>query len=606
MVELTDMQKAILAAHGHLLVTGGPGSGKTSIAILKAAAIAEAELRRAQSILFLSFARATVARIVEAMDEGKALSREAKRCIDVDTYHAFFWRILKTHGYLVGLPRRVEIVTSPNEAIRLSAIRREYGPENGLPEALKREKRERETLERIRLATEEGCLCFGLFAHYVGRLLHESSKVLRLVGDAFPFIILDEFQDTNADQWRVVKALGFAGTLIALADPEQRIFEFAGAEAERPQQYRDTFHPAEFDLKSDNHRSKGTEIAVFGNDILTGKFTKRQYNGIYFGGFEANSNQAFACVHGHALQARARLINSGKRNWTLAMLVPTKKLTRLVSDTFRSPLNGTPAITHSAAIDMDGAILAAEFLAFLLQQIPGAAGHKRAVELISAFFRGRDGEALTKGNAKEADDISNAYERCAVRLAAGQPLPAKSIFHAIRATVDFASAVALTGDPHRDWLAVWRILQDSSSPRLRQIAEDLRNVRLLDRGTQLRQSLSADWRANGAYPNALAITRQAFVHEHFASTGRPERGVIVMNMHKAKGKQFDEVVVFEGWPIFQRKKIVANLDRIVRNNQRTADMGQARQNLRVSVTRAKSRTTILTPRQDQCVLLVRE
>ena len=605
MFELTNMQKAILAATGHLLVTGGPGSGKTTVAILKAASIAEAELRPAQSILFLSFARATVARITEAIEEEKALSRDAKRRIDVDTYHAFFWRILKTHGYLIGLPRRLEIVTPPNEAIALSAIRREYEPENKLTEALKREKREREAAERTRLA-QEGRVSFGLFAHYVGRLLNASTKVRRLMVDAFPFVILDEFQDTTPDQWHVVKALGVGGTLIALADPEQRIFEFAGAEAKRLQQYRDTFHPAEFGLKADNHRSKGTEIALFGNDILTGKFTRQEYAGIHFGGFESNPNQAFAFIHGCTLQARARLIKSGKRDWTLAVLVPTKKLTRLVSDTFRSPLNGMPPIAHSAAIDMEGAILAAEFLAFLLQQVSGAEGHKRAVELMSAFFRGRDGEALTKGNAKEADDISNAHDRCAVKLIAGQRLPTNSIFHAIRETIDAALAAALTGDPYTDWLALWRVLQKSACPRLRKIAEELRNVRLLDRGTQLRQALAADWRANGAYPNALSITREAFVHEHFATAGRPERGVTVMNMHKAKGKQFDEVIIFEGWPRFQGRKIVANLDRIVRNNQRSADMGQARQNFRVSVTRAKSRTTILTPRGDRCVLLVRE
>jgi DNA helicase-2/ATP-dependent DNA helicase PcrA len=603
-IELTDVQSAILLQTGHLLIRGGPGSGKTTIAILKAAEMTKSDLRPAQSILFLSFARATVGRILEAMNEEKALSSAVRQRIDVDTYHAFFWRILRTHGYLLGLPRRLEIMTPPNEAIALSAIRRDYPSASKQTDAQKQEKKEREEAERKRLAEEDGRVCFSLFARYVGKLLHSSNKVRRLIIEAFPVIILDEFQDTTADQWHVVKALGTGGTLIALADPEQRIFEFAGAEAKRLQQYRDTFHPTEFDLKTDNHRSKGTDIAILGNDILTGQFTKNNYAGVNLVVFEANPNQAFSALHSQALQARKRLIDSGRKRWTLAVLVPTKKFTRLVSDAFREPIGGMPPIAHSAAVDMEGIVLAAEFLAFLLQQESGIEGQKRAVELICAFYRGRDGENQTKGNAKEADNIANAHERCVAREAAGQAPPAKSIYHAIRAALEIAHKISLTGDPDSDWLAVRRALQESACPRLKEIASELRNVRLVDRGTQLRQALATDWRENGAYPNALELTRQAFVREHFASAARPEQGVIVTNMHKAKGKQFDEVIIFEGWPRYQGRKIVANVDRIVRNNERTGDMTQARQNFRVSVTRARQRTTILTPKADPCVLLI--
>jgi DNA helicase-2/ATP-dependent DNA helicase PcrA len=601
-VDLTKAQKDVLEAEGHLLISGGPGSGKTTIAILKAARLSTT-LRPAQSILFLSFARATVARIVEAIDEEREISKEEKSRIDVDTYHAFFWRILKTHGYLVGLPRRLLLVTPPNEAIALSAIRRKYKADSKLSETERAEKRLLEDNERIRLAEHEGRICFGVFAQYTSKLLRASNKVRALVTSAFPTIILDEFQDTTSDQWRVVKALSAGSTLIALADPEQRIFEFAGAEAKRLQQFKDTLNPTVFDLKSDNHRSKGTDITIFGNDILRGQFSQDSYSGIYFHLFEPNENQALASLNGRTLQARARRLKAGTKHWTVAILVPTKRMTRQVSDAFRASLGSMPAIPHTAAVDMEGPILAAEVIAYLLQQVQGSDGVKSSVDLVCAFYRGRNGDEPGKGNLKEADAILRAFAKCADKEAAGLPQPVKSIFHATLDAIHATRQIKLTGDPDTDWVAVRTTLEESACPRLQEIAGEVRNIRLLERGSVLRQNLSQDWRTNGRYRHALAITQQAFVQEHFARAGRPERGVVVMNMHKAKGKQFDEVIIFEGWPRYAGRKIVANLDRIVRNNVVTPDMSQARQNFRVSVTRARIRTTILTPKGDPCVLL---
>jgi superfamily I DNA/RNA helicase len=54
------------------------------------------------------------------------------------------------------------------------------------------------------------------------------------------------------------------------------------------------------------------------------------------------------------------------------------------------------------------------------------------------------------------------------------------------------------------------------------------------------------WRNYGAYRGARAMLSAAIVEDQFAATTRPHRGATVMTIHRAKGKEFDEVIVFEG------------------------------------------------------------
>lgn len=604
--ELTDKQQEVLAADGHLLVQGGPGSGKTTVAILKARKIVHECLKNGQRVLFLSFARATVSRVLEAIDDEDEITPEIKRQIEVDTYHAFFWRLIKTHGYLLGMPRRLGILTPPNEAVALSEIRNEYKSDDKLSQEEWEEKKQREYEERRRLAVEEGLICFDLFAEMAGELLHGSNKIRHLISNAYPVIILDEFQDTAPDQWRVIQALGRDSQLLALADPEQRIFDFIGADPERLQHFEDDFASSNFDLSDENHRSKGTDLTHFGNDVLKGKFTKERYDGVYIELFEANQNQAITKLVTETLQARKRLIEEGPKDWSLAVLVPTKRMTRVVSDAFRAPPATLPKIVHHAAVDMEAAILAAEIIAYILQSHGGRGDVAAFINLICSYFRGKGGETPSKTSLEEAARIHAAYKKTIERRTEGKDALKNSIFLPIEAAYEASQGLVLTGDPDSDWTTVRKHLDAAGCKRLNEIATEVRNIRLLDRGTQLREALSQNWRDKGRYSDALEIVRQAFVQEHFSTNTKPESGVVIMNMHKAKGKQFDEVIIFESPPRIVRRKIVANPDRIVRGNTRDNVDDQTRQNFRVSITRAKLRTTILTPRVDPCVMLMPE
>jgi DNA helicase II / ATP-dependent DNA helicase PcrA len=288
------------------------------------------------------------------------------------------------------------------------------------------------------------------------------------------------------------------------------------------------------------------------------------------------------------------------------LLVKKKKFTVILPVFFGEPLANMTEIHHTAVLEMEAITIGAQIVAFLMQPNTDGTHFERFLTLMCDYFRGRGGDTVTKGDLQTTGSIKNAYAEWMARQKAGKAIRQNSVL--VNITQVYGAAMTLTrcGDPGKDWLAIRRVLTEGACPRLREVALDVRNVRLLERGSQLRQGLSQDWRDNGAYKNALEIVGQAFLQEHFSTNARPETGVIVMNMHKAKGKAFDEVIIFEGWPSVAQGQVVANLDRIVQSNLHERITDESRQNFRVSITRARRRTTILTPQNDPCVLLQRQ
>ncbi len=64
-----------------------------------------------------------------------------------------------------------------------------------------------------------------------------------------------------------------------------------------------------------------------------------------------------------------------------------------------------------------------------------------------------------------------------------------------------------------------------------------------------------------------------------------------MTIHKSKGKEFNEVIIYEG--VYDGKYLYKNAE----------DDYQSRMNLRVGATRAKEHVLILTPKSDPCSIL---
>jgi DNA helicase-2/ATP-dependent DNA helicase PcrA len=117
--------------------------------------------------------------------------------------------------------------------------------------------------------------------------------------------------------------------------------------------------------------------------------------------------------------ARTRLVKSGRKGWSLAILVPTKKMTRLVSDALRVPPAHMQEIPHEAAVELEGAILAAEVIALLMQ--PGGVGHfEQLIALLCNYFHGKGEDTPAKGDLAAADSIHRACDEWAARQGAGR------------------------------------------------------------------------------------------------------------------------------------------------------------------------------------------
>ncbi|HDQ4502278.1 TPA: UvrD-helicase domain-containing protein [Pseudomonas aeruginosa] len=136
-------------------------------------------------------------------------------------------------------------------------------------------------VERERLFAEEGQICFDLFAPKSSELLGRCQMLRELVADTHPVVIVDEAQDTGDAAWSCIEKLAGLCQIICLADLDQQIFDhLEGVGPERIEHIKDALDPVFVDLGSDNNRSPGTEIAVFGNDILEKTPRRAPYAGV--------------------------------------------------------------------------------------------------------------------------------------------------------------------------------------------------------------------------------------------------------------------------------------------------------------------------------------
>lgn len=558
-LELCEKRKAILAQDGHLLVLGGPGSGKTTIALLKAQ-LRFQHLLPAQEVLFLSFSRAAIRQVVMRCQE--ILTAAQRRSVAVKTYHAFCMELLESYGRLLH-GETVRFLYPGEERLRKSEF-------DGDWEA-----------ERQRLYKDESLVCFDLFASGVADLLERCTAVRRLIADKFPMVIVDEFQDTDNDQWRIVQALAGVADIFCLADPEQRIFDYrADVDPRRLEILRERVRLSEFDLASDNHRSPNAGILQFADAVLKNRSPLPETPDVRqvtyrFGGFAV-------VVHAAVVWTFASLRKTGVLDPCVAVLCRSNTLvadiSAILAEPHRFKTQPLRPVEHDVVWDAELSAAAATVVASILEwpSAPVAVGVARTLRAIAAFYKLKNAEEPTK----TAADNARKFEEGALAVASSG---APRIKAAKALVAVYGAGVVQVGNPVADWREARRVLHDIEA--LNELFREVRLVRLFRATDALASGLAARWLESGSYAGASGLVKRILDQERLVTADRDPQGCVLMNMHKAKGKEFDGVVLVEGE--FKSSFF----------DERYEDppYGRSRRLLRVALTRARTLATVVRP-----------
>ncbi|MEU3034699.1 ATP-dependent helicase [Streptomyces griseoaurantiacus] len=563
-MELDDTRRAILASTGHVLIEGGPGCGKTTIALLKALD-ALGGLEAAQRVLFLSFSRAAVRQITDRM--GGLFSASARARLEVRTFHAFFLELVRSHGRLLT-GRPAAFITPDRER----ELRADFGGD-----------KDAWSVECRRMAAEEGRYVFDLLADTAATLLEDSSAVRGLYSSIYPLVIVDEFQDTNIDQWRAVRALSQASTVICLADPDQRIFgHLPGVDEERIAHAVAHLQPACFDLSKDNHRSPEGGLLGYANAVLH-KTPLAVPDGVRTLTYVQRWGALPVEIRTHqaVIALREHLRGELGREPTLAVLATTNGLVGRISEkisvenvTARGVL---PPVEHDLHWDPELAAAAGFVVASLLEwpALPREEALAKTLRAVADFYRTKFARGTAGARAK-----IQTIERAITALAEGKPARAKTA-HALLAAYD--AGLKLTGQPITDWQEARAYLRGSAE--LEEVSKQVRMLRLLNATDTLALALTHAWDGSDAYADAAAAVRRALASDQLTLPEQNTAAVSLMSMHRSKGKEFDGVVIAEGAHHSRLLDTAWDEERIQAN----------RRLLRVAITRARHMVVFVRP-----------
>jgi DNA helicase II / ATP-dependent DNA helicase PcrA len=368
-------RRAVVHAGGPALVVAGAGSGKTRTVVHRIAYLMREHDVRPYQVLAVTFTNKAAGELRERVEE---LIGPPARELWVATFHSACLRVLRTYGDRVGLVRGFGIYDDGDQIDLLKDVLRSVrGLEDGNPRAL------RTVIDRAKsnLWSPEGFeeaataawgrevaglpieLAAEVYARYQARLRQANAvdfndilgrtvdlfeghpDVLERVQERALYVHVDEYQDTNAAQYRLTRLLASRHrNLVAVGDPDQSIYAFRGADLRNILDFQRDYEDAAVYRLETNYRSVGSVLRL-ANALIEqnqGRLEKvlrpAKGDGDPVGLFRANDHRAEADFAARSVED---WVGRGGRYDEVAVLYRTNAQSRTLEESLRKA--GIPA-----------------------------------------------------------------------------------------------------------------------------------------------------------------------------------------------------------------------------------------------------------------------
>ena len=278
---LNDAQRSAVAAPVcSMLVLAGAGSGKTRVLVHRIAWLVQAEAMSPYSVMAVTFTNKAAAEMRSRIEE---LLGIAPRGMWVGTFHGLSHRLLRSHWQEAGLPENFQILDSDDQLRIIKRIMKamqldeqKWPPrqaqwfinskkDEGLrPDYIDPgydpfERTMVDVYRRYHDYCEQAAVVdFGELLLRAHELLLKRPDVLQHYRERFRYILVDEFQDTNAVQYAWLRLLaGDQDKLMVVGDDDQSIYGWRGARIENIRQFTRDFPKAQTIKLEQNYRSTG-------------------------------------------------------------------------------------------------------------------------------------------------------------------------------------------------------------------------------------------------------------------------------------------------------------------------------------------------------------